>query len=356
MNKLWIRLSLAFAGVVIAVSIVASIAARLSIEASIGSAAEMPPEARAYFQQVRSENPYGPVAMIGIVGTVAIVAGIWMSRTLTKPMQELGEAAQAIGHQDLSRRVSVKGTAEIQYLADRFNEMAQQLEDAEKLRSNLLADVAHELRNPLHVLRGNLQAILDDVYPLTKEEVARLVDQTRYLTALVDDLHELAQAEAHQLPLYKKETDMADLVKETTVAFKPIAAGKEIDLQVELLGSIPHLDVDPDRMRQVLTNLLANAFRHTPNGGCILVSVEEVDEMLSIRVHDNGAGISEADLPRVFDRFYRSDPARSRDTGGSGLGLAIVEAIVIEHNGHITAESPGLGQGSTFTILLPPVS
>lgn len=353
MNRLWVRLSLSFVAVILAVSIVATVAAYLATEASLGPGSQAPPEVQAYLREARKNNLLAPIPMIIIVGSVATIAGIWMSRTLTKPMAELGEAAQAIGRQDLSRRVSVTGTDEVQTLAQRFNEMAQQLEDEEILRSNLLADVAHELRNPLHVLRGNLQAILDGVYPLREEEIARLADQTRHLTALVDDLHELAQAEAHQLPLYKQETDMAELVKQTVGTFRAIAASKEIEVQVELLGTIPNLSVDPERMRQALNNLLTNAFQHTPAGGRINVRAEQREGAFCISVQDTGSGISEGELPRVFDRFYRSDPARSRDSGGSGLGLAIVEAVVTEHGGRVAASSPGSGQGSTFTIHLP---
>jgi signal transduction histidine kinase len=231
--------------------------------------------------------------------------------------------------------------------------MAHQLEEAEYLRSNLLADVAHELRNPLHVLRGNLQAMLDDVYPLNKREIARLVDQTHHLTALVDDLHELAQAEAHQLPLYMEATDIAALLKETTAIFEPMARAKGVSVRVELLGTMPVLAVDPDRMQQVLSNLLANALRFTPKGGAITVTAEQQAGAFCICVRDTGVGIAVEDLPRVFDRFYQADPARNRETASSGLGLAIAKAIVVEHGGRIAAESAGPGQGSRFTIELP---
>jgi signal transduction histidine kinase len=232
--------------------------------------------------------------------------------------------------------------------------MAAQLETAEMLRQNLLADVAHELRHPVHVLNGNLQAILDDVYPLSKEEIARLVDQTQHLTALINDLHELAQAEAQQLPMHKQPTDVAQLVKDVTAVFKPAAAAKQIDLQVELLGAIPTLDMDASRMRQVLHNLLDNALRHTPGNGRIRITVEQAKAGLQIRVADSGTGIKPEDLPHVFDRFYRTDSARSREGGSAGLGLAIVRAIIEAQGGSVTAASPGLDQGSVFTLTLNP--
>ncbi|PID85889.1 MAG: two-component sensor histidine kinase, partial [Chloroflexi bacterium] len=253
---------------------------------------------------------------------------------------------------NLEQRVEVCGTAEVQAVAKRFNEMAERLEQNELLRRNLLADVAHELRNPLHVIQGNLQAILDDVYPLNKEEIVRLSDQTCLLTTLVDDLYDLSQAEAHQMVLYKQTMDMADLVKETAVSLKPAASAQNIKLQIELLGSTPYAQVDPGRIQQTITNLLINALRHTPSGGEIWVTVEQRGDTLHIIIRDNGHGIEPEHLPHVFDRFYRTDRARSRDRGGAGLGLAIAKAIVDTHEGKITASSPGLGQGATFEIQL----
>jgi signal transduction histidine kinase len=283
---------------------------------------------------------------------VAIVAGIWMSRTLTKPMGELGDAARAIGQQDLSRRVRVHGTDEVRVLASRFNGMASQLEEAEGLRRNLLADVAHELRNPLHVLQGNLQAMLDGVYDMNNEEIARIHDQTRHLTAMVDDLHELAQAESHQMVLNRRMADIAVLVKDTSEIFQPIAASKDIELRVELLGAIPEIEVDPDRLRQVMNNLLSNALRHTPEGGNILISIQRLGQMVEVGVKDTGSGIPADQLDHVFDRFYRTDSARSREKGGTGLGLAIARAIIESHGGWMKAESPGVSKGSTFTFAL----
>lgn len=354
MNRLWVRLSLAFGIVVILVSLVFGITARIFFEENMAPQPEMQPEVRAYLRQLRQEgSPFNMTTVIIVVGGVAIGAGIMMSRTLTSPMKELGEAAQAIGRQDLSRRISVSGTDEVQAMASRFNEMAQQLEQAESLRNNLLADVAHELRNPLHVLQGNLQAILDGVYNLSNEEIVRLSDQTHHLTTLVDDLYILAQAEAHQLPLYQQKTDVAQLVKESADAYRPLASANDITLRVELLGTIPSLEVDADRLRQVINNLLNNALRHSPKGGEILVTVEQKQKQLSISVKDNGSGIDPDHLEHVFERFYRTDSARSRDRGGTGLGLAIVKAIVEAHGGHVSAQSLGLGRGSVFAVSLP---
>jgi signal transduction histidine kinase len=266
---------------------------------------------------------------------------------------ELEEAAAAIGQQDLSRRVPVHGSQEFLAVATAFNNMASLLEQEETLRQNMLADVAHELRHPVHILQGNLQAILDDVYPLTKDEIERLVDQTKHLSILVNDLHVLAQAEAKQLPLFKQETDIANLVKGTAASYTSLAAARNINLRVELLGTMPKsVYIDAARMRQAINNLLDNALHHTPDNGTITISVEQSKYDLLIRVTDTGEGISEDQIPYVFERFYRSDKARKRSANSTGLGLAIVKAIVEAHESTIVVTSPGSGQGSAFTISL----
>jgi signal transduction histidine kinase len=268
-------------------------------------------------------------------------------------LNKLADAARSFGSRNLSQRVQIRGSEEIMAVADAFNEMAERLEEAETLRRNLLADVAHELRTPVTVIQGNLRAILDDVYPLEKEEVARLYEQTRLLTRLIDDLRELAQAEAAQLSLNVTSVDVAALVKETAAAFQPIAYSQKIELRVELLGNLPTIQADGARLRQSLHNLMDNALRHTPENGRILLQVEEVNDAIQIRVQDSGSGMTPEQLSHVFDRFYRADPSRSRESGGSGLGLAIVQAIAKAHGGEVTAVSPGPNQGSTFILTLP---
>lgn len=286
-------------------------------------------------------------------GTVGLVMGIFLARSLVRPLDKLAAAARSFGSRNLSQRVQVSGSEEIVALADAFNEMAGRLEEAETLRRNLLADVAHELRTPVTVIQGNLRAILDDVYPLDKEEVARLYEQTRLLTRLIDDLRELAQAEASQLSLNLAQVDVAALVKETAVSFQPIAQNQQVELHAELLGHLPLLHSDGARLRQSLHNLVSNALRHTAAGGHILLEVEQVDGAIQIRVQDSGQGMTPEQLNHVFDRFYRADPSRSRESGGSGLGLAIVRAIAKAHGGEVTAVSPGPDQGSTFILTLP---
>jgi signal transduction histidine kinase len=354
MNRLWVYLSLTFTTVIILA--IAGITITFRLTAGIDSDPENPPppEVAEYMRERGLQQLPSNVTVVAVtIGVIAIGAGAWMSRRLTKPLSELEEAAIAIGKQDLSRRVPVHGSQEFVAVATSFNDMAAMLEQEETIRRNLLADVAHELRHPIHILQGNLQAILDDVYPLDKDEIARLVEQTDQLSVLVNDLHILAQAEAHQLPLSKQDTDIAILVKEVAAAHASLASARQISLRVELLGTMPHkIYVDESRMRQAISNLLDNALRHTPDNGLITITVERSGIQLIIRVSDTGDGISADQIPYVFDRFYRIDKSRDRSASSAGLGLAIVKAIVEAHQGTVKMSSAGSGRGSTFTIVL----
>jgi len=309
-----------------------------------------PGQARFVLEQLST----GLLTLALIVGVIGVLSGVLMSRSLTAPLSRLTEAARAIGARNLSRRVKEEGTTEVAELARAFNEMAAALEQNEKLRRNLVADVAHELRTPLSVLQGNLLALLDDVYPMEKPEVARLYDQTRLLGRLVDDLHELSQAEANQLALNLQPVQLGDLVDTTVATFRSLAEEAHVTLTVEVPPHLPPLLADNARLSQVLHNLLNNALVHTPEGGRITIRADHRNDLLRLSVQDTGDGISPEHLPYIFERFYRADRARSRNTGGTGLGLAIVKAIVEAHGGRVTVLSEGKpGQGSLFTVEIP---
>lgn len=348
MNRLWVRLSIAISSLIIlAVGLMVLVGVVLS---QLGLITGGPPGDNVPLL-VRLLNGLVFTALISVV--VGISAGIWVSRTMAAPLDRLAEAAQAIGAKDLSRRVEVRGSQEVIAVSQAFNEMAVALQNAEAVRRNLIADVAHELRTPLTVLQGNLQAILDDVYPLDKEEVARLYDQTRLLIRLVNDLHELAQVEMRQFPVQPQPTDLRRLVQEAVATYAPMAEEAGVTLRADVPPEVPLINADPARLTQALQNLLSNALRHTPDAGIITIQLARETNSLRLSVRDTGSGIAAEHLPHVFDRFYRTDRGRSRDAGGAGLGLAIVKAIVEAHGGRVQAMSRGRGQGSTFVIILP---
>ena len=286
---------------------------------------------------------------------VGLLSGVVVSYSLAKPLRRLADTAEDIGQRDLSSRVDVRGSTEVNRLAESFNNMATQLETAERLRRKLVADVAHELRTPLTVLQGNLRAILDDVYPLSKSEVASLYNQTRVLNRLVNDLHELSQAEAKKLPLSKEELGIGRLLRAMIATFEPIVEEAGMRLSLEVRGELL-VHADSARISQVIHNLLANALHHTPLGGQITIRASRDRHNVHIDVADTGSGIAPEHLPYVFDRFYRVEQSRSRNQGGAGLGLAISKAIVEAHNGAMSVYSTGVsGEGSTFTVVLPAI-
>lgn len=293
--------------------------------------------------------------VIFVSSGIGVLFGVLMSRTLTAPLDNLTAAAEDIGAGDLTRRVQVKGTAETRSLAQSFNTMIDKLQRTETLRRSLVADVAHELRTPITALQASIYAILDDAFPMTKTEIAGLYEQTRMLSRLVQDLHELSQAEARQLPLHRIPVDFSEALPEFVAPFRPVAESKGIRLALDVPPELPSVQVDVERINEVLHNLLNNALRHTPEGGTITVQVRSGESYsLQIAVQDTGEGIAPEHLPNVFERFYRADYGRSRQTGGTGLGLAIAKAIVEAHDGNISVSSPGVpGQGATFTIQLP---
>jgi signal transduction histidine kinase len=264
------------------------------------------------------------------------------------------KGADEIAQGQFGYRVPVKGSAEMQSVAESFNQMAEQLERQEKLRRDMLADVSHELRHPLHVLLGSQQAILDGVYPLTMQEIDRLLEQTRNLSSLVDDLHELAQAEARELSLHMQRTNLSELLYYTTEAFRPLALSGSIELISDIPQSPVYALVDAARVRQVVQNLLVNAIRYTPAGGSVNVSLSIAErDFVKISIKDSGIGIKPENIASIFDRFYREDSSRERVLPGSGLGLAITKALVEAHGGRIEVHSPGVDLGSTFTVFMP---
>jgi len=289
-----------------------------------------------------------------LAGGAALLLALLLSRSLSGPVHALASAAAALAEGKRGLRVSVAGSREVALLGQSFNSMAEALERQEALRRQLIADIAHELRTPLAVIRGNLEALLDGIYRPTAETIVPIHEEALLLTRLVDELRDLALAEAGQLPLHIASVNIVELARGVLSAFTPQANERSIALELVLPGAEPPpVAVDAGRIRQVLTNLLANALRYTPQRGRVEVSIKQTaPEWVEVRVSDNGSGIRPEDLPHVFDRFYRGDRARTRDGGGAGLGLAIARQWVEAHGGRIRAESV-VGQGTTFAFTLP---
>jgi signal transduction histidine kinase len=353
MNRLWVRLALMIAGVLFLVFFWQFLSIMVEDE---GRAVAIPDQAPA----LQSPNGLPPRAEIArrllnfaaLSLVVGVVGGVVIGRVVSAPINQLAKTAQRFGAGDRAARALLRGSTEMKELAVSFNTMADDLQNAETLRNNLMADVSHELRSPLTALEGNLRAVLDHVYTLDEAEVANLYGQTRHLIRLVNDLRELSLAENHQLPLEKQLTDVNALIAETVQAIEPLATDKGVQL-IDRVVELPEISIDPVRIRQVLFNLLSNSLRHTPTDGTITVSGTCNDKEVCLSVQDTGEGLSTDQLASVFDRFYRGDKSRSRESGGTGLGLAIVKAIVEAHGGHVEAQSAGPGRGSMFSIFLP---
>ncbi|MBC7093286.1 HAMP domain-containing protein [Candidatus Bipolaricaulota bacterium] len=288
-------------------------------------------------------------ALVGgaVALAVAAVLGGLLAVQLSAPLRRLIHATERIAQGDLAHRVAARTRDEIGRLAHSLNRMAEALERSEKARRNLLADVAHELRTPLTVIRGNLEAMLDGVFPLSPEGVAPVYEETLHLGELVEDLRTLTLAEAGHLPLARVKADLGELVRAAAEAVRPTAAEEGVTIAVEAEPNL-YADVDPRRIRQVLGNLLSNALRYSPAGGTITVTAARRGNEAWVSVRDQGPGIPPEDLPHMFERFFKTD--KSRAEGGTGLGLAIARELVQAHGGRIWVESPG---GAVFTFALP---
>jgi signal transduction histidine kinase len=299
------------------------------------------------------------LAIATIAAVVTALAASWLlAQRLTRPIRTLGDAAERIGRGSYQARVPVPPSDdELAALGRTFNQMAAALEATERHRRALLADLAHELRTPLATLEAYVEGLADGVVAADKEAWTVLQVGLVRLRRLTEDLTAVSRAEEHQLGLRPSPVDPSALVTRAIQAAEPAYAAKGVALQASVDHRLPQVSVDPDRIGEVLANLLGNALRHTPPGGLVEVTAQGHGDELELVVTDTGEGISPELLERVFERFFRVDPARTRNSGGgSGLGLTISRAIVEAHGGGVWAESAGRGRGARFVVRLPTIA
>ena len=293
---------------------------------------------------------FGPaLAILGLGALIAFVAARRAVRRVGKPVGDVMEAADRVAGGDYEARVEERGSLEMRRLAHSFNAMAERLGANEEQRRNFIADVAHELRTPLSVIQGNAEGMLDGLYATDQEHLEPVLDETKVMARLLDDLQTLSTAEAGVLRLHREPVDPAQLVDEAVSAWRSGAEAAGVTLEERVAPGLPALDLDAVRIGQVLTNLLSNAVRHTPRGGSVVVSAEPARDgkAAAFVVADTGPGIAPDVLAHVFDRFVRG-----AESGGAGLGLAIAKSLVEAHGGQITAESPA-GGGTRIRFVLP---
>jgi signal transduction histidine kinase len=365
MNRLSVKLSLLFVGIALLSVGITAIWVNQSVRADFASYCQRSCEMgtcpgnmatngmTGVAEQRFLEDFQRSLLVAGLVAVVvAIALGFTIGSIISWPMSQLASSARKIASGDLTQRVTNGNNDEIGEVSSAFNVMAEQLEKKEKSRKQLLADIAHELRNPLSIVQGNLEAWLDGVITPTAEQYASVYDETVLLNRLITDLRELSLAEAGQLKLHLEKTDISQLVDSEVEVFQARCRDKDVSLTADVETDTPQVNIDRDRVRQVLHNLLENALRYTPAKGSIKVQVIKQDaERVLVTVADSGSGIAPADLPLVFDHFYKADKSRQRGYGGAGIGLALVKKYIELHGGRVWVESV-LEKGSTFYFVV----
>ncbi len=293
-----------------------------------------------------------PVIVLAVpLSVLTVVIGFLLARRFVNPLADVIAASQAVAGGALSTRVPVRGPGDLRALTDSFNHMADALERSDRERRDLLADVAHELRTPLTVMRGKLEGIVDGIYPADEDHVAPVLAETYTLERLVEDLRTLTLAETRQLHFDRRPVDLSDLAERAVGLFDAEAQEKQIRLTVAAEPDLPAVNADPQRIGQVIGNLLSNALRYVPAGGQVCVTVRSASAGVELAVSDDGPGVPEADLPHLFDRFWRGEKSRTRAAGGAGLGLAIARQLIEAQAGTITAvNEPGGGLRVAFVL------
>jgi signal transduction histidine kinase len=298
---------------------------------------------------------------VGISGGLAILASTWLFWQITRPLSKLRQATEAVADGDLSARAPVKRKDEVGLVADAFNTMADELERQEGLRKQMVADVAHELRTPLSVMLGNLEAMIDELIPASEEELEAVHKEVLRLGRLVEDLRILSLADAGELQLSQESIDVAELVETAVRRMTPTAQSKGVSLVGDIGQNPGHVEGDEGKLQQVLANLIGNAIRYAPAGTEVILQAGSSREEVNLVISDQGPGIDPDELPNFFERFWKGDRSRARvredyhDGSGSGLGLSIVRQLVELHNGRVEASLPD-GGGLRVTVTLPVAS
>jgi two-component system sensor histidine kinase BaeS len=294
------------------------------------------------------------VLLVGAIGAavVALLLGIILARTLSRPIRELTAATRAVALGDIEQEVPVRSQDELGELAASFNQMSADLTKARELRRQMTADIAHDLRTPLSIILGHSEALSEGVLPPSSETYQVLHEEAKRLNRMVEELRTLSLAEAGELDLTLRPVSAEDLLARTVAAYRPQAEKRGVELVLDAGQNLPNLEVDPDRIAQVLDNLMSNALRFTPEGGQVRLSAKSDRGLVQLIIEDDGPGLPAEEVPYIFTRFYRGDKARPSQEGSSGLGLAIARSIVEAHGGRISASSE-LGQGVRVVVELP---
>jgi signal transduction histidine kinase len=305
-------------------------------------------------EQAFSQSVRDSILLAGAIALIiALGLGILFVRRLARPLAELRVAAEQISQGRSPPRVHITSNDELGRLGQTFNQMAESLQRSEELRRQLILDIAHELRNPLMVQQSHLELLLDNVVPPTPEQLQTIYEQNLLLGRLVRDLQLLALADAGELQIVRVPTQFREILQRVIAHIHPTLEEKQIALEAQIADDLPTVAVDPQRIEQVLLNLLDNACRYTPPGGKIVLSAYREDGAVHVSVRDGGPGIAPEDLPHIFERFYRGDKSRARSSGGTGLGLSIAKALIEAHGGRIWAENAPQG-GACFHFTVPP--
>jgi signal transduction histidine kinase len=315
---------------------------------SVGLPPQLDPREQGYLQRTSISSIFAGLTAV----IIALILSVFLARSLTRPLRELTAATRAMAHGELGRQVPVRSQDELGELASSFNQMSSDLARSNELRRQMTADIAHDLRTPLSVLSGYLEALRDGVLEPSAERFDAMFGEARHLQRLIDDLRTLSLADAGELALTPTPVPPGLVLEQAVSSYGPHVAQQEVGLSLEVEPDLPKIEVDTDRMAQVFANLISNALRYTPAGGQIRLGARRQDGHVLLQVQDSGSGIRPEDIPHIFDRFYRGEGARQGEAGESGLGLAIAKSLIELNGGKIGVEST-IGQGTTFTIAFP---